>query len=308
RGGHASPTRRGGVRGRLTVAAFAALCLVVALGGMSLLLSRGALPGDPLYAVKLGVQNASVDLTSGEQAKGLKYLQLADSRIAEARKLRTAGVSGDQDYRDALNTFADEARSGARTLLLAGANSNASAFTELRDWARAQQNALASLAHDMPAALRPRAARGVTLLRAIAARAQALMDRLGCGTITAVDSDALGPLPATGRCTRASSRSRIATPPEANPAPLRHDRGTASPGSTVVGLPRTASGGAAVPGIAARTSPAPAVRTTTTSPAVTGTPQPRPTLPGTATQPRTHLPVPPGLGRVLPALPGLDPH
>src|SRR4051812_24467473 len=70
-------------RGRLVVAAAAALCLLMSLSGMSLLLSRDAVPGDALYSFKRTAESAELGLTFGDQPKALKHLEFASARINE---------------------------------------------------------------------------------------------------------------------------------------------------------------------------------------------------------------------------------
>src|SRR5262249_32793375 len=68
-------------RGRLVVAAAAALCLLMSLSGMSLLLSRDALPGDALYSFKRTAESAELGLAFGDQPKALKHLEFASTRV-----------------------------------------------------------------------------------------------------------------------------------------------------------------------------------------------------------------------------------
>jgi hypothetical protein len=71
------------VRGRLLVAAAAALCLLVSLSAMSLLMARDALPGDALYGVKRSAESAELGFTFGVESRGFKHLQFATARLDE---------------------------------------------------------------------------------------------------------------------------------------------------------------------------------------------------------------------------------
>src|SRR5262249_8903376 len=83
-----------GVQGRLLIAAAAALCLLVALSGMSLVLARDALPGDALYGVKRSAESAELGLTFGDEPRGFKHLQFATARVDEIEAIaaRTVGA------------------------------------------------------------------------------------------------------------------------------------------------------------------------------------------------------------------------
>lgn len=74
-------------RSRFLVALAAAVVLMFALAGMSLLLSRDALPGDTLYGIKRTAEAASLGLTFGDESKALKHLEFANARIGEMETL-----------------------------------------------------------------------------------------------------------------------------------------------------------------------------------------------------------------------------
>ena len=80
------PGRVTGPRGRLAIALGAAFCLVLVLSGMTLLLSRNALPGDPLYGVRRTVESATLGLTSGDDAKGRELKVFAEIGRASCRE------------------------------------------------------------------------------------------------------------------------------------------------------------------------------------------------------------------------------
>ncbi len=113
-----------GARGRFAVAAVAVLALVGSLTGMSLLLSRDALPGDALYGVKRTAEAASLGLTFGDEGKALKHLEFASARVSEIETLArrypdrdSAPVGG---YLTALTDFDNDAAAGSRQLIAAG--------------------------------------------------------------------------------------------------------------------------------------------------------------------------------------------
>ena len=57
------------------------------LGALTVLLSRGALPGEMLYSIKRASESAEIGLTSGQEAKGLKHLDFASTRLEEVSDL-----------------------------------------------------------------------------------------------------------------------------------------------------------------------------------------------------------------------------
>jgi hypothetical protein len=297
------PAPRGrvtGTRGRLVIALGAAFCLVLALSGMTLLLSRNALPGDPLYAVRRTVESATLGLTSGDDAKGHKHLEFAADRIGDIEAL--AGRYPDlanSPVGDYLTAFADfDSDAGAGTADLTGyATGNGPAdLTDLRTWAAQQATRIKLVSPRLPTAARTRAAQSRTLLDRITQRANALLARDSCYTITSGATDDLGVLPATGPCDQVPG------------SPSRHVGDTTIPpaGSTLpaqVPAAPTRSGGAtavtsqAVPNVPPTAFATPPV----VPPPVVGVP---PVVPPITTPPITiTLPLP--AQDVPPLLPGL---
>jgi Domain of unknown function (DUF5667) len=202
-----APKRAGhvtGTKGRLLIALGATFCLVLALSGMTLLLSRNALPGDPLYAVRRTVESATLGLTVGDDSKGTKHLEYAADRIGDIESLATRYPDpADSPVGDYLTAFADfDSDAGAGTAdLTAYATSHAmGGLTTLRDWAAQQSGRIEVVEPRLPTAARQTATASVGLLARIATRASALLARDNCYTITSGRGDALGELPATGPC------------------------------------------------------------------------------------------------------------
>lgn len=257
--------RRGGARGRLAVALAAALCLVFSLAGMSLLLSRDALPGDALYGVKRTAESASLGLTFDEESKGYKRLEFAAARVAEIETLvdryRDSGGGPLGGYLTALTDFDADAAAGSRVLAALGSNSDQRSLDALRDWAGAQVDRLEALRPSLPAEAADRAGTSLDLLRRIAERASALRARGDCGPVTSGRVDEIGPVPADAECVPPSVDPTV--PPSAAP--------TVPPTTTAV-VPTT-SGQA--PGVTST----PGDRPQTTTPPIT-TPAPTTTTGG----------------------------
>ncbi|MBV9011243.1 MAG: hypothetical protein JO272_04200 [Pseudonocardiales bacterium] len=219
-------------RGRLLVAAAAALCLLMSLSGMSVLLSRDALPGDALYSFKRTTESAELGLTFGEQPRALKHLEFASDRVNEievmanqaeaatkrATKQSAAGQSG---FLRALDDFDSDAAAGARLLTRLALSGKPSSLGELRSWAEQQKARLVTLRAALPALISARVDSTLGLLDRIIARANALSGRSSCVTITSGTRDDLGLLPAKGACqpSPVSGKSPVVPVPDVTSAP-----------------------------------------------------------------------------------------
>lgn len=273
---------RSGARGRLAVALAAALCLVFSLAGMSLLLSRDALPGDALYGVKRTAESASLGLTFGEEPKGYKHLEFASARLTEMETLadRSAGSGPLGGYLTALADFDTDAAAGSRVLAALGSNpAQRHALQDLHDWATSQTDRLARLRPVLPAEATARADASEDLLARIAERASALQSRADCASVTSGEADHIGPLPADDCATP--------TPP--------------APTTNTHAAPTTTNNTHAAPTTNNNTPAAPRPTTTRDNAPTATQPVPQPTTtPGTPVLPLPTLPLPslplPGLG------------
>jgi hypothetical protein len=203
---------RSGARGRLAVAMAAALCLVLSLAGMSLLLSRDALPGDALYGMKRTAESASLGLTFGNESKALKRLEFAVARISEMETLVDGGAAPLGSYLTALTDFDADAAAGARELTTIGANGDERVLTSLDQWAQAQTTRLADLRSKLPEQAATRSGTSLDLLARMSQRALDLRARTNCSPVTTGTSDDVGPLPATTPCDAAPSTQNSAAP------------------------------------------------------------------------------------------------
>lgn len=200
-----APARRStGTRGRLVIAMAATFCLLLALSGMTLFLSKDALPGDPLYGVRRTVESASLGLTMGGQAKGMKHLEFAASRIDDVQSLVARYPDlADSPVGDYLTAFADfdsDAAAGTSDLTGYASTNGPATLTTLRDWATQQASRIRQVESGLPQAARSRADQSLALLTRIEQRTAALAARNNCYSVTSGASDDLGVLPATGPC------------------------------------------------------------------------------------------------------------
>jgi hypothetical protein len=226
----------------------AAAAVLLALAGLGMVLSKDALPGDPLYGVKRVGESATLKLTFGQQAKAEKHLEFAGNRIDELAGLKKSdGDSG--DYLTGLADFGSDARAGVAQLIeLATRSGGRQQLAELRTWAEQRDRKLATEQAAVPSAAASRFAGAQSLLTAIETRATALTDRLGCYQITSGSSDELGALPAQSPCepepmTRAdvppAEDAPVLSQPAGSPAqsPVAPTSGRASPAPTTAARP-----------------------------------------------------------------------
>ncbi|HET9255870.1 MAG TPA: DUF5667 domain-containing protein [Pseudonocardiaceae bacterium] len=214
-------------RGRLVVAAAAALCLLMSLSGMSLLLSRDALPGDALYSFKRTAESAELGLVFGDQPKALKHLEFASTRVNEIEALAdqadvTSGSpAGLGKFDRALNDFDSDATAGARLLTGLALTGQPSSLTALRNWAEEQKTRLATVREALTFPTSARLDSTLALLDRISTRASALSHRSGCVTMTTGARDELGMLPARDACKPLpiDGTSSVTSLPDATGAP-----------------------------------------------------------------------------------------
>ncbi|SHE49168.1 DUF5667 domain-containing protein [Streptoalloteichus hindustanus] len=202
--GEAGP--RHGAHGRLAVALVATLCLVLSLSGMSLVLSRDALPGDPLYRVKRSAENASLGLTFGDESRAVKHLEFAAARMDEIEALVGRSRPPTDDYLTALADFEEDAAAGARLLVHLGGHGDDRLLETLRGWAEQQERRLAGSTAALPRSAATRAEATTSLLTRIRERAVALAQRADCATVTRGDADDIGLLPSAEPCVPPAGR------------------------------------------------------------------------------------------------------
>ncbi|EWC63418.1 hypothetical protein UO65_1095 [Actinokineospora spheciospongiae] len=295
------PRTTHGVRGRFAVAAVAVLVMVFSLGGMSLLLARDALPGDPLYGIKRTGEAASLGLTFGDEERAFKHLEFASARITEIETLTQRHPDPADgpvsDYLAAFSDFEGDTTAGTRQLLTLAlvTTGDGGGLDALGGWAAQQGSRLAAVRDRLPAAAANRESTTSTLLTEVQARSAALLDRLPCHEITSGAVDELGPLPATTVC---ALRPGAVPPP---PSQAGTQPGAGAPGTTTgTGqvAPTTGSDGPAglppAPGagsdpVATTTAPTPVQPPPSTPGEATTTTPPRP---GTSTPPTLKVPLP----------------
>jgi Domain of unknown function (DUF5667) len=291
-------------RGRLVVAAAAALCLLMSLSGMSVLLSRDALPGDALYNFKRTAESAELGLTFGDQPKALKHLEFAAARVSEIEIMTDLAAStgdwsgGQGKFVRALDDFDSDVTAGARLLTALAAEGQRDSLPGLRNWIQQQNARLETVRSTLPLPTSARLGGTLRLLDRVVARTSALTERSNCVTITSGTRDDLGLLPAKDACKPvpvdgASSTAPLPAgpgtapesppnvimppsllqPPAANPVPLPAQGKQNAPSR----LPTTRSPGAVLP-----------------DPRNSGSESPHQPLPGDESS-KPSIPLPPGI-------------
>ncbi len=193
----------GSLARRFVLVSSAAAALIVALSSTGMVLSRDALPGDALYAMKRSAESASLNLTFGTTEKALKHLEFASIRLDEVQHLINASGSGGADpalVSQTLREFDTQARTGSSMLLSVAGQGDAAQLATLRRWADTQAARLGTMVPMLPTAAQADGGDALTLLNRMQGRADALNVRLACQQVTSTVTDDLGPLPASGRC------------------------------------------------------------------------------------------------------------
>ncbi|MGH3938138.1 MAG: DUF5667 domain-containing protein [Pseudonocardiaceae bacterium] len=218
---HRAPARWSAIpdeaRGRLLVAAAAALCLFMSLSAMSLLLSRDALPGDALYTFKRSAESAELGLTFGDERKAFKHLEFANARVSEIEALAdqadAAGTwsASEGKFLQALQDFERDTTAGARLLAAVAADGQSGILAPLSGWAEQQETRLQAVSGALPPLTSTRLDSTFELLDRVTARMVALNERSTCRTISSGSHDDLGLLPAREDCQSPSSTESPST-------------------------------------------------------------------------------------------------
>jgi Domain of unknown function (DUF5667) len=147
----------------------------VLLGGAASMAaaSQHALPGEALYPVKRGLENASTSLATSQAGRGREVLAHASDRLDEVQGLVAAGAgTGDPQVPGALDEFTRQAREGSRLMLSSYSDTPSRAtIADLRVFSARELRTLQAISGTVPAEAQPALRAAVLALRDIDARA-----------------------------------------------------------------------------------------------------------------------------------------
>ena len=113
--------------------------------------AQSALPGDTLYPLKRGIENAQVQVRSGDDDKGAALLENAAGRLDEVGELSRGGDGRAADITATLDDFSAQATEASDLLLADYAETGrVASLEELRDFAADSLTALESLEGVVP--------------------------------------------------------------------------------------------------------------------------------------------------------------
>jgi hypothetical protein len=299
-------TRRASTVRKLLSTTMAGMACVLALGALTVLLSRGALPGDMLYGLKRASESTEIGLTSGQEAKARKHLDVAALRLDEIGQLvqrdattaagprPTAAGGDDADaalIADNLRAFDDQARTGAKMLLPLVNQPSGPPPGLLSQWASTQQHTIDGFSPSLPADGKAQAASSQRLVQQLQARASAF--EKSSSPCSGSDSDDLGPLP-SATCSKGQEQTTTSAAPETSSKATK----SSSPSTSRSTSDETTT----------KSSGSTSTTTSDSDEPLVQLPLPGPT----STKPPIQVPVPvPGLPKVqlpplIPGLPGLS--
>lgn len=200
------PPRR---RERRLAAAAAALVLVGSAAGMATAAQR-SVPGDPLYPLKLGMEQASVALHSSDAGKGADLLGQADTRLSEVQALVADGGTP-ADIGATLQRFQATAGHGADLLFQSyQQDGDDASIATVRSFATDQMATLARLAPTAPAGSASAFQRAADTVAAIDQQARVLCVACSQTSALSVPGDLIGPTSAASLTTLIQHPAQIA--------------------------------------------------------------------------------------------------
>jgi Domain of unknown function (DUF5667) len=216
--------------GRWLVGLAAGLALMAVGGFGGVLASAGAVPGDPLYAVKQADEAITLGLTRDDLARSLVLLRQAGARLDEARRLIAAGrVEMAGDLLQLYSATLERAGSSLNRATAADPRARAEFEAQLQQ----QLGQLQSLAREAPETLQP------SIERAEAAANQQLGSGQSGGNAQS-DAEATAPTPTPSPASAAVSPSpsqalnpspstAVSTSPAPSPSVRAPTQGSPSP-------------------------------------------------------------------------------
>ena len=144
---------------RARIARIAAVtCLVVGVTGSVAAASQSALPGDPLYGVKRGIERVQVEFARSDATEGQRLVSQASTRLDEIGDLALTRPDDPATTRlivQTLGDFSSQANDGADALIASyNDTSDQSSIVRLRDFTGSSATDLEELSSVIPASAR----------------------------------------------------------------------------------------------------------------------------------------------------------
>lgn len=256
------PPRTRGVRERRFVAAAS---VAVLLGGSATMAaaSQDALPGEALYPIKRGLEQARSSLTFSEDSRGERLLDRATGRLAEASRLATDGgaIGLEERLRSTLGDFSSHADEGTALLFASYAETGDVADVEtVRAFLTTSLGSLDALTGQLPAELHGELSELAVMLRDLDAEAMTLCGQCGPADVLELPATFLAfgevkdALEATGKATEEELSNAHPLRPEVvvdmptlPQAPAQPEPGTQQPGTQQPGTQQPPAQGEQTP-------------------------------------------------------------
>lgn len=153
---------------RRAVALAGTVAITTSFAGVGVAAAR-SLPGDPFYTIKRATEAVQLWTARGDEAKGKRHLEFAQTRLAEARAL-----SPDSSHiASALAAMDAETKAGSAELITAYQSSHSTApLAELVTFTNEQVDGLTRLATKLPAELKAKETASLEVLGGLASEVQ----------------------------------------------------------------------------------------------------------------------------------------
>lgn len=182
------PPRRSGARERRLTAAAAVFTLVGGTAGIAAA-AQQSLPGEALYPIKRGIEDAQLRVQSDADSRGRTYLDQARARLDEAERLVDEGASSTA-VAETVDEFVVQSVAGADLLLGSYADEQSTDDVEvLREFAADTLESLQVLAETAPADIQDELARAAVVLQQIDQQASATCS--GCSDLPVLEMPVL---------------------------------------------------------------------------------------------------------------------
>jgi hypothetical protein len=213
-------------RAQRRIAALAGtVALATSVAGVGVAAAR-SLPGDPFYGVKRATEAVQLWTARGDEAKGKRHLEFAQTRLAEVQALSPTS----SHVVSTLAAMDAETRAGSSELIAAYRSSHSTApLTDLVVFSRHQLSGLTRLSATLPAGLRAKEASSIGLVTSVVRQVHTVAPKGLCLTCA----------PSSGPTPTKSPRPTKSASPQQSRHPNRHP-GT-SPGGHATSGPPTSS-------------------------------------------------------------------